>query len=108
MTLPNQVEEVGRGYGFKTIGQKARKEKLMPLIQIKLIEGVFTADQKQQMIEKVTDAMVSVEGENMRPLTWVLVQEDVKSGDWGIGGQGATVEAVREIASGRAKAPTAG
>jgi 4-oxalocrotonate tautomerase len=52
--------------------------------------------------------MVSVEGENMRPLTWVLVQEDVKSGDWGIGGQGATVEAVREIASGRAKAPTAG
>jgi 4-oxalocrotonate tautomerase len=108
MTLPNQVEEVGRGHGFKTIGQKARKEKLMPLIQIKLIEGVFTADQKQQMIENVTDAMVSVEGENMRPLTWVLVQEDVKSGDWGIGGQGATVEAVREIASGRAKAPTAG
>jgi 4-oxalocrotonate tautomerase len=88
--------------------EQARKEKLMPLIQIKLIEGVFTADQKQQMIENVTDAMVSVEGENMRPLTWVLVQEDVKSGDWGIGGQGATVEAVREIASGRAKAPTAG
>jgi 4-oxalocrotonate tautomerase len=59
------------------------------------------------MIEKVTDAMVAVEGENMRPLTWVLVQ-DVKSGDWGIGGQGATVEAVREIAAGRVKAPTAG
>jgi 4-oxalocrotonate tautomerase len=76
----------------------------MPLIQIKLIEGVFTTD----MIERVTDAMVSVEGENMRPLTWVLVQESVKSGDWGIGGQGATVEAVREIASGRAEAPTAG
>jgi 4-oxalocrotonate tautomerase len=88
--------------------EQARKEKHMPLSQIKLIEGVFTADQKQEMIEKVTDAMISVEGENMRPLTWVLVQEDVKSGDWGIGGQGATVEAVREIASGRAKAPTAG
>jgi 4-oxalocrotonate tautomerase len=80
----------------------------MPLVQIKLIEGVFTADQKREMIERVTDAMVSVEGENMRPLTWVLVQEDVRSGDWGIGGQGATVEAVREIASGRAKTPTAG
>ena len=79
----------------------------MPLVQIKLIEGVFAPEQKQEMIERVTDAMVSVEGENMRPLTWVLV-EDVKSGDWGIGGQGATVEAVREIASGRAKAPAAG
>src|SRR5215213_3964727 len=75
----------------------------MPLVQIKLIEGVFDTDQKQEMIERVTDAMVSVEGENMRPLTWVLVQEAVKSGDWGIGGQGATVEAIREIASGRAK-----
>ena len=53
----------------------------MPLVQIKLIEGVFAPDQKQEMIERVTDAMVSVEGENMRPLTWVLVQEDVKSGD---------------------------
>ena len=53
----------------------------MPLVQIKLIEGVFDTDQKQEMIEKVTDAMVSVEGENMRLLTWVLVQEDVKSGD---------------------------
>lgn len=80
----------------------------MPLVQIKLIEGVFAPEQKQEMIERVTDAMVSVEGENMRPITWVLVQEDVKSGDWGIGGQGATVEAIREIASGRAKAPTAG
>ena len=80
----------------------------MPLIQVKLIEGVFTPDQKQEMIERLTDAMVSVEGENMRPLTWVLVQEDVKSGDWGIGGQGATVEAIREIASGRAKVPTTG
>ena len=79
MTLPNQGKEVGRGHGFQTIAspdqatglivdnEQARKEKLMPLIQIKLIEGVFTADQKQQMIEKVTDAMVSIEGENMRP-----------------------------------------
>ena len=95
VTRPDDTEEVGRGHGLQTIGQsrqatglfadneQARKEKLMPLIQIKLIEGVFTADQKQQMIEKVTDAMVSVEGENMRPLTWVLVQEDVKSGDLG-------------------------
>jgi ABC-type multidrug transport system ATPase subunit len=47
----------------------------MPLIDIQLIEGVFTPTQKQQMIEKVTDAMVGIEGEAMRGVTWVRVQE---------------------------------
>ena len=35
----------------------------MPLVDIQLIKGVFTPDQKKQMIQKVTDAMVAVEGE---------------------------------------------
>ncbi len=51
------------------------------------------------MIEKVTEAMVSVEGENMRPVTWVVIDE-VRSGDWGIGGKGLTTEAVKELAAG--------
>jgi 4-oxalocrotonate tautomerase len=72
----------------------------MPLIQVKLIEGVFTPEQKQQMIHKLTDAMVSIEGENMRPVTWVVVEE-VKSGDWGIGGKALTTEAVRALAAGK-------
>ncbi len=42
----------------------------MPLIQVKLIEGVFTEAQKREMVEKLTDAMVSIEGENLRPVTW--------------------------------------
>jgi 4-oxalocrotonate tautomerase len=58
----------------------------MPLIQVKLIEGVFDADEKQAIIEKLTDAMVSVEGEAMRPVTWVTLEE-VTSGAWGIGGK---------------------
>jgi len=78
----------------------------MPLINIKLIEGVFSPEQKQRMIERVTDAMVSVEGENMRALTTVII-DDVKSGDWGIGGRTATVELVREIQKGKVKPPTA-
>ena len=57
----------------------------MPLINVKLIEGVFDAAQKQQIIERLTDALVSIEGENMRPVTWCVVEE-VKSGDWGIAG----------------------
>ena len=71
----------------------------MPLVNVKLIEGVFDDHQKQEIIEKVTDAMVEVEGENMRPVTWVVVEE-VKSGEWGIGGQALTTEAVHALAAG--------
>ena len=42
----------------------------MPLIQVKLIEEVFTPVQKKEIITKLTDAMVTIEGENMRPVTW--------------------------------------
>ena len=77
----------------------------MPLVTIKLIEGVFSKEQKQQMIERVTDAMISIEGENMRPVTWVLLDDNVQSGDWGIGGHGLTVADVQAVAAGKAKAP---
>jgi 4-oxalocrotonate tautomerase len=76
------------------------EEAVMPMIQVKLIEGVFTEAQKREMIHKLTDAMVSVEGENMRPVTWVIIEE-VESGDWGIGGRPMTAAAVRELAAGR-------
>ena len=44
----------------------------MPLINVKLIEDVFMAEQKGQIVERLTDAMVSIEGENMRGVTWVV------------------------------------
>jgi 4-oxalocrotonate tautomerase len=72
----------------------------MPLVQVKLIEGVFTPEQKHEMIRKLTDAMVSIEGENMRKVTFVTIEE-TKSGDWGIGGQAMTAEAVKAIAAGK-------
>ena len=71
----------------------------MPLINVKLIEGVFSSEQKAQIVERLTDAMVSVEGENMRGVTWCLVEE-LKSGEWGIGGHGMTTEEVRSLAAG--------
>jgi 4-oxalocrotonate tautomerase len=74
----------------------------MPLVNVKLIEGVFTSTQKQEMIRKITDAMVSIEGENMRPVTWVVVEE-VKSGDWGIGGNPLATEDVKALAAGKSK-----
>jgi 4-oxalocrotonate tautomerase len=71
----------------------------MPFINVKLIEGVFTGDQKQEIVRKLTDTMVSIEGENMRGVTWVVVEE-VKSGDWGIGGQPLTTSDVKALAAG--------
>ncbi len=60
----------------------------MPLVNVRLIEGVFNEDEKRAMIEKLTDAMVEIEGENMRQVTWVVIDE-VKSGDWGLAGNAA-------------------
>jgi 4-oxalocrotonate tautomerase len=78
----------------------------MPLVNVKLIEGVFTPKQKQEMIRKLTDAMVSIEGENMRSVTSVLIEE-VKSGDWGVAGNALTTAAVREMAAGKPLAKAA-
>lgn len=72
----------------------------MPLIQVKLIEEVFTPVQKKEIISRLTDAMVSVEGENMRAVTWVLIEE-VRSGEWGIAGNALTTSDVRALAAGK-------
>ena len=73
----------------------------MPLINVKLIEEVFTEQQKRQVVERLTDAMVEIEGEAMRGVTWVVVEE-VKSGDWGIGGKPLSTDDVRALAAGTA------
>lgn len=72
----------------------------MPLVNVKLIEGVFTREQKREMVARLTETMVAIEGENMRPVTWVVVEE-VKSGDWGIGGQPLTTADVKALAAGK-------
>lgn len=72
----------------------------MPFINVKLIEGVFDTAQKRDIVQKLTDAMVSIEGENMRPVTWCVIEE-VASGDWGIGGKALTTEDVKALAAGQ-------
>ena len=71
----------------------------MSRCEVKLIEGVFSDAQKQEMIRKLTDAMVSIEGEKMREVTWVVVEE-VKSGSWGVGGKALTTDDVKAMAGG--------
>jgi 4-oxalocrotonate tautomerase len=76
------------------------EEQAMPLVNVKLIEGVFTPVQKQEMIRKLTDTMVAIEGENLRPVTWVVVEE-VKGGEWGVGGKALTANDVQAMAAGK-------
>lgn len=73
----------------------------MPLVTIDVIKDVFTPKQKQQLIDKVTRAMIEVEGENMRAVTWVRIKE-FESGDWAIGGRALSASDVQALAAGRA------
>jgi len=69
----------------------------MVLIQVKVVAGVFTAQQKREIVERLTDAMVSIEGESTRRHVWCLVAE-VVSGDWGVAGQAITADDIRALA----------
>ncbi|HYC54703.1 MAG TPA: tautomerase family protein [Candidatus Binatia bacterium] len=73
----------------------------MPMVTIDVIKDVFTATQKQQLIDKVTEAMIAVEGESMRPVTWVRIQE-FEGGDWAIGGRALRAADVHAMAGNKA------
>jgi 4-oxalocrotonate tautomerase len=73
----------------------------MPLVTIEYIKDTFSPSQKRELITKVTDAMVQVEGENLRPVTWVRINE-IESGDWAIGGKALRTSDVHALAAGKA------
>ena len=73
----------------------------MPLINIEVIENVFTPAQKKEIIEKVTDTMVGIEGEALRPYTVVRISE-VRENDYAVGGNTLTAADVHGLQ--RAKA----
>lgn len=76
------------------------REGKVPLIHVTLIENVFSQTQKQEMIQKLTDAMVSIEGEKLRSLTWVVIEE-VKDGNLAIGGNPLSSGDAREVSGGK-------
>src|SRR5262249_55785740 len=75
------------------------KEAIMPLIQVKVIEAVSSESKRRKIVRKLTDAMVSIEGESMRPVTWVVIEE-IKSGDGGMGGKSLTTADVKAFSAG--------
>ncbi len=72
----------------------------MTLVRVTVLAGVFTTTQKQEIVERVTDAMVAIEGENMRQTIWCVVEE-VASGEWGVGGRPLTADDVKALARAR-------
>jgi 4-oxalocrotonate tautomerase len=88
--------EAARPDGDETPLRWFDERSLMSLIQVKVIENVFTRAQKQEMIERLTDAMVEVQGEGMRPVTLVTIEE-VASGAWGVAGNAMTTQDLRAL-----------
>lgn len=70
----------------------------MRLIQVKVVAGVFTTSQKQDIIERLTDALVEIQGKNLRDHTWCVIEE-VPTGAWGVGGRPQTADDVKALAS---------
>jgi len=73
----------------------------MPMVTIDIIKGVFTPEQKGHLIAKVTEAMIEVEGEAMRPVTWVRINE-FEGGDWAVGGKRLYPADVKAMAGAKA------
>jgi 4-oxalocrotonate tautomerase len=73
----------------------------MPLVTIDVIKDVFTPSQKKELIAKVTEAMIAVEGERLRAVTWVRIQE-FEQGEWAIGGKRLQAADVQAMQAGQA------
>jgi 4-oxalocrotonate tautomerase len=76
----------------------AARECEMPFINVKVIEGVFTVEQKREIAERLSETMIDIEGESMREVTMVVIDE-TKSEDWAIGGRCLSTEDVRALAA---------
>lgn len=70
----------------------------MLFVNVKVIAGSFTQEQKEQMARRVTDTMVAIAGENLRAITWVTIEE-IKDRHWAVGGQPLDGENIRVLAA---------
>ena len=61
----------------------------MPYVNIKITDEGVTAAQKAELIAGVTNLLRDILGKN--PATTVVVIDEVKTDNWGIGGESVTV-----------------
>lgn len=69
----------------------------MPFANLKVPAGTLSAEQKQDLIAKVTDMYAETFGEGARDNTMVLVDE-VADGGWGIRGEALTLAKLQQNA----------
>ena len=72
----------------------------MPIIDVKVMEGVLSAEEKRRIARGITDVFADAVGEPVRPVTWVVIQ-DVASGEWTMGGDPVTTEGVKDLLRGK-------
>jgi 4-oxalocrotonate tautomerase len=85
-----QKMALGRGCSQAEGGQD------VPIIDVKVVEGVLTTGQKQKIARAFTDVFSDVVGSAARPVTWVVIQ-DIASGQWTMGGDPVTTEGVKNL-----------
>jgi 4-oxalocrotonate tautomerase len=71
----------------------------MLLVTVDVLKNVLTPDQKELLIRKLTAALIEIEGENLRPVASVRINE-FEGGDWAIGGRRMSAHDVLEMARG--------
>jgi phenylpyruvate tautomerase PptA (4-oxalocrotonate tautomerase family) len=71
----------------------------MPVVNVRVMENVLSLEQKNEIAEQFTETLVSVIGEPVRELSWVIV-DDIGSGALTIAGKPVTTEAVNEMLAG--------
>jgi 4-oxalocrotonate tautomerase len=79
--------------------RQTKEAATVPIIDVKVMEGVLSTEQKASIASGVTDLFAKVVGEPARGVTWVLIQ-DVVSGQWTMGGEIITTEGVRGLLRG--------
>ncbi len=73
----------------------------MPFVSVTLLRDALTPAQRRDMAAGIVEAVVAVEGEARRDQTWVVVKENVASGEWSVGGHPLTLDALSTIKAGR-------
>jgi len=59
----------------------------MPFVNVKLVDGVFSTEQKHALAAALTEVMIKFEGsEAFRESVWVLIEE-LHTDGWHIGGR---------------------
>lgn len=59
----------------------------MPFVNVKLVDGVFSSEEKHALAAAITDVLVKFEGsEAFRETVWVLIEE-LHTDGWHIGGR---------------------